>query len=347
VAPPIRVGILSFAHYHANFWAEVFRESPLAEFIGVWDDDTARGAEAARRYGVRFWPDLGPLLEACDAVGITSETVQHLRLVEAAARRGRHILCEKPLATTLADCDRIAALVAEAGIVFMQSFPKRFDPVNHELRRMIRGGELGRVALARVRHGHAHGLESDFIRQWYVDPARGGGGTLLDEGVHAADFLRWLFGEPESVTAMISSAALGLPVEDAAVAVFRFPDGLLAEVTTSWSFVAADNSVELYGTGGTAILAGVDLGSRDITRDGFLKTFRVAQSERRWAVSPIVPRFKTGGFHQQNPLHFLEALHHGTPTPVTVEDGRRAVAMILAAYRAVETGQRQTVPAPR
>jgi predicted dehydrogenase len=338
--------MLSVAHPHATFWSEAVRESPLADFVGIWDDDGRRGAEAAQRYGVPFWPELPALLEACQAVAITAETARHADLVEAAAARGRHVLCEKPLATTLADCDRIARAVASSGIVFMQSFPKRFDPVNHELRRLLGAGALGRVFLVRVRHCHFHGLEEEFRRGWFVDPALAGGGALLDEGVHGADLIRWLLGEPESVVASVSSATLGLPVEDTAVAVFRFPDGALAELATGWTFTAADNSVEVYGTAGTAVLSGVDLGSRDITDDRFFKVYRVGQPERRWTVSPVVPRFKTGGFHQQNPLRFLEALHQGTPPPVTLEDGRRALAMVLAAYRAAETGQRQTIPPP-
>jgi len=341
-----RVGILSFAHYHATFWAEAFRDSPLAEFVGVWDDDRARGEAAARRYGVRFWPDLDPLLAACEAVGITAETARHRPLVEAAAGRGCHVLCEKPLATTLEDADAIARAVDRAGVLFMQSFPKRFDPVNQELRRMVQAGELGRVALARVRHGHFHGLHPDFARGWWTDRARSGGGALIDEGIHGADFLRWLFGEPESVTASTSGSALGLPVEDTAVAVFRFPDGLLAELATSVGFLAGENSVELFGTGGAAVLSGVDLASRDLTEAGFLKTYR-AGGERRWSVSPVVPRFKTGGFHHQNPLQFLDALRRGAPPPITLHDGRRALEMILAAYRAAETGRREPIPATR
>jgi myo-inositol 2-dehydrogenase / D-chiro-inositol 1-dehydrogenase len=346
MAERIRVGILGFAHYHANFWSEVFRDSPLADFVGVWDHEGSRGSAAAEKYGVPFWPDLTLLLNECDAVAVTSETVHHAALIEQAAARGRHVLCEKPLAATLEECDRIAQAAARSGITFMQSFPKRFDPVNHELRRMIREGELGRIWLVRVRHGHFHGLEPDFIRQWYMDPALSGGGALLDEGVHAADLLRWLLGEPESVTATISSAALGLAVEDAAVAVYRFPDGALGELTTGSAFTAADNSVEVYGTGGSAILSGVDLASRDLTQEGFLKVCRRGQPERRWSVSPIVPRFKTGGFHQQNALHFLEALALGMAPPVTLEDGRRAVGMIVAAYAAARTGQRTLVPPP-
>lgn len=103
----------------------MFRDSPLAEFVGVWDDNPARGVDAAQRYGVPFWPDLEALLNGSDAVGITSETVHHARLVQEAASRRRHVLCEKPLAASLEDCEKIARSVASSGITFMQSFPKK------------------------------------------------------------------------------------------------------------------------------------------------------------------------------------------------------------------------------
>ena len=332
---------LGFAHYHANFWSEVFRDSGDAEFVGIWDDDAARGAEAAQRYGTRYWSDLDALLEAVDAVAITSETVQHRALIERAAARGRAILCEKPIATTRADADAIAATVVCSGIVFMQSFPKRFDPVNHELRRLLADGFFGKVWLVRVRHGHRHGNDPEFTRGWWADRARSGGGTLLDEGVHGADFLRWLFGDPHAVTAMVSHAALGLAVEDTGLAIFRWENGLIAELATGWSFQAADASIEIFGTAGTALLSGVDLGSRDHTESGYLRLYSSGQAERSWQVSPVVPRFKTGGFHQQNALAFLGALKTNTAPPISLEDGRRALAMILAAYAAAASGREQ------
>jgi myo-inositol 2-dehydrogenase / D-chiro-inositol 1-dehydrogenase len=340
----IRIGVLSFAHYHARFWSETFRDSPIADFIGIWDEEEGRGQEAAKTYGTRYWSELSALLQACDAVAICSETVHHLRLIREATAQKCHILCEKPLATTLADCDSIESLVQRAGVTFMQSFPKRFDPVNHELKKIIEAGRLGTLALVRVRHGHFHGLEPNFHKEWFVQPSLGGGGTLIDEGVHAADFLRWMFGEPESVVAMKSAATLKLPVEDAAIAVFRFPNGMLAEVCASWSFAAANDSIEVYGTKGTVLISGVDLGSRDITSGGYLKIYEASSGEKRWTVSDVVPRFKTGGFHQQNALHFLAALHERKPPPITIKDGRRALELILAAYRSIESGCEQWIP---
>ena len=338
---PVRVAVLSFAHYHANFWTGVFTASPLAVLTCIWDDDDARGRASAATHGTAYNGDLDDVLANCDAVAICSETARHADLIERAAQAGCAILCEKPLATSLAECERISGAVALAGTPFMQSFPKRFDPVNHELKRRLEAREFGRIGLVRVRHGHYYGLDAAFAGSWHADPRLSGGGTLLDEGVHAADFLRWMFGDPVSVSAITSSALLGLLVEDLAIAVFRYADGMLAELTTSWSFVAAQDSIEIYGDKGTALLGGVDLASKDFCTQDWWRTY--AGGERRWRVSDIVPRFKSGGFHQQNALAFLDALSRNVAPPVTLDDGRRALAMILAAYEAAASGREHTI----
>ena len=197
----------------------------------------------------------------------------------------------------------------------------------------------GRVRLVRIRHGHFYGLDADFRERWYVDPALSGGGALLDEGVHAADLLCWLFGLPAGVTANASST-LGLDVEDQAIAIFDYPDGMLAEITASFTFAAADISIEIYGSEGTALVSGVDLASRDITPSGFLKIFKRGQLDRVWNVSPLVPQFKIGQFHHQNAIAFADALRRNVPPPVTLEDGLRSAMMIFRAYDAIRTSAR-------
>jgi predicted dehydrogenase len=249
------------------------------------------------------------------------------------------VLCEKPLCHSLEDALRVREIVSRSGISFMQSFPKRFDPVNHEILAHVRSGALGRITLCRVRHGHSHGFSPDFRRAWFVDPARSGGGTLLDEGVHAADFLRWIFGEPESAWATISSDALGMPVEDTAAATFRYADGLIAEVTTSWCFAAADASVEIYGTEGTILLSGVDIASRPTRDADFLRIYRKEGESGLWTSSPTIPHFKTGVFHEHVAWTFADALRHGKPMPVGLDDGFKAFVMIDAAYAAARSGK--------
>jgi predicted dehydrogenase len=334
---PIRIGILSFAHYHANFWSEAFQEDGRASLVGIWDSDHARGREAGLRFGTPFHEDLDALIDSVDAVAVCSETADHRRLIERAAVKARHVLCEKPIATSLQDADAITHAVRQAGVSFMQSFPKRLDPVNQELRSLVQSGSLGRIWLARVRHGHSHGRDAAFTAGWWADPARSGGGTLIDEGVHATDFLRWLFGDPDSVHAVTSNAVLGLSVDDGALAVFRWSTGLIGEVVTGWTMRAADESVEIYGTKGTALLSGVDLASRDTRQEGFLRVWR--ERDGAWRSSPTVPQFVRGRFHHQSARAFLDALASGEPPPIGLEEGRAALAMIVAAYASAREGR--------
>lgn len=354
VTPPVRVGIASLAMYHGTFWARALAASEKAELVGIWDDDAGRGREGARAAGTRYVPELERLLDACDAICITSETVRHADLVERAAAAGRHVLCEKPLATTMADCDRIRRAVDAAGITFMQGYPKRFDPASHELKRLVDGGELGTVTLVRVRHGHLYGLRRpDVLPGWMHDPLQAGGGALLDEGCHGADLIRWLFGEPDAVMATVSHRALGRVVEDLGLAVFLYDDGPACELCSSVTFAAGDASVEIFGTRGTAILSGVDLASRDVTDGGFLRLCVLDPgaienpATRSWQVVPVTPGFQdTPAFHQQSPLRFVDALVRGAPPPVTIEDGRRSLQMILSAYEAARTGTTVRIPGP-
>lgn len=338
-----RIGVLSFAHYHANFWSEAFNDDPRATLAGIWDADPERGAAAAARFGTVYEPVLEALLSRVDAVAITSETSAHRGLIEAACAHRLPILCEKPLATTLADAHLIEAAVSAAGVLFVQSFPKRLDPASLALRRLVTSGELGRIWLARIRHGHNHGADAAFRRGWWTDPALSGGGTLIDEGIHAADFLLWLFGHPAHVTANLASATLNLGVEDAAVACFAWADGLIADIATGWTFQAASDSVELYGTEGTALLGGVDLASKPLAGSGpYLRV--AAHGATRWTGLDVVPSFVTGGFHQRGAIAFIVSLLGDAPPYATVADGGAALELITAAYRAAREGRRIDIP---
>lgn len=340
---PVRIAMLSFAHYHANFWCEAFCEDAGRPLACIWDDDAERGREAAARFGVPFEPDLAAALAACTAVAICAETVKHPALTEAAAAAGRHILCEKPTARSLAEADAMDEAVRAAGVTFMQSFPKRLDPVSHALKRIVDSGRLGRVHLARVRHGHGYGLDPDFPKRWYVDPGASGGGALLDEGVHGADLLAWFFGLPESVTAEIVNPFGALAVEETGAALFRYADGMLAELTASFLLPAADVSIEIYGDRAAALLSAVDLASRDITTGGYLRVSQERDGAKSWETIEVTPRFKLGRFHHQNAIAFLECLRTGKAPPAGLAEGRAALSMIVAAYEAAATGTRRRI----
>lgn len=338
-----RIAMLSFAHYHANFWTEAFLADGSATITCLWDDDAVRAQEAAARLGLRYEPDLTAALSDCDAVAICSETMHHVSLTHAACAAGRAILCEKPTARTVVELDAMHHDVAAAGVLFMQSFPKRFDPASHALKSLIDDGHLGRVHLVRIRHGHYYGLDQEFRTRWYVDAEKSGGGALLDEGVHGADMLNWFFGLPATVSAETISPVAGLATDETATALFRWKNGLMAELTSSMLLPAADSSIEIYGTKATALLSAVDLASRDITESGFLRVSTDEGGVKRWRTVDVTPRFKLGQFHQQNAIGFLHSLRTGERPPAGLSEGRAALVMIEAAYRAARTGARQSV----
>lgn len=339
----IRLAFMGVQHYHANFWANALNQRDDVDITGVWDPDKELSATFSKAHGLRQFGTMDELLSSCHAVAICSATRDHRTFIEAAANVNLAILCEKPLATNRQDNEAILNILAQTGVRFMQSFPKRLDPATHTVRTLVTSGDLGQINLVRVRHGHNHGFSSDFKNAWYVDPQLSGGGTLLDEGVHAADFLRYVFGEPETAFCSLSNHTLGLPVEDTALAAFTYKDGLIAEVSTSWCFAAADASIEIYGTEGTALLSGVDIASRPTREKDFLTVFKRAAPGGSWSAHDVVPHFKTGVFHEHVAWAFVDALRTGAPMPATAEDGARAFAMIRAAYVAHETGQRQKI----
>ena len=194
-ALPLRVGVLSFAHYHANFWSEVFAERGV--LAGIWDDDIARGRDAAARFGTMHHPSLEQLAGSVHGRRDLQRDVAACR----ARRRGvasRSSRCcarsrwGRASRTASASCEPSRAADRSS----CRAFPSASIRRRTRFARRLRSGELGRITLARVRHGHFYGLQPDFRERWYVRRALSGGGALLDEGVHAADLLAWLFGMP-------------------------------------------------------------------------------------------------------------------------------------------------------
>jgi len=333
----IRYGILSFAMGHAYPWAEGVLTHPLAELSGVWDEDEQRGREAAQRFGTVFYETPAQVLAASDAVAITPTTAQHLPLVEQAARAGVHIMLEKPLAMSVAEGERMRAIVEESGIKFMLNFPKRFDDANRKLAEMVHSGRLGMITLVRIRHCH-YIYRTQGNGTWFAQPQHSGGGALFDEGSHAFDQLLWLLGMPHSVYGAISSR-LGLACDDTGLAVMRYADGAIGEVISSGAMIAAEDCVEVYGTEGSALLSATDMASREFARAPYFRYFLHGAERSGWIDGGVVPDFQQGYFHQKCPHHFIEYLLGRAPAIVTLEEGLNALRLAEMAYESSRLGR--------
>lgn len=242
--PALKVAIASFAHVHAASYATALVGMPGVQVLAAdpdgadAPDDAPRGAELAAQLGVDYVDSYDDLFGwQPDAVVVTSENAKHRALVEQAARAGVHVLCEKPLATEVADGQTMVQACAAAGVILMIAHPVRFAPQFAVLRDHLAAGRLGEpFAVVATNNGQI----PIAARQWFTDPALAGGGVLVDHVVHCADLLDVLTGgaRPRTVYAAanrILHAEKGVDVETGGLVTLTYPSGLIATIDCSWS----------------------------------------------------------------------------------------------------------------
>ena len=336
------IGIVSTAHGHVNSYAGEIKKMDDAAVVAVWDDDAERGQKAAEGAGAEFVGDLEAMLARPDvrAVIIGSETSKHADHVEAAAAAGKDILLQKPMALSLADCDRILEAVDAAGVRFSMAWQMRCDPQNQWTREAVRGGKLGRVVMARRRHCLTTHLWPGFENMWHVKPELNRG-MWMDDASHPADLLYWMFGRPASVVAEIETLLNPKVPDDNGVAIYRYADGMLAILECSFTCVAADDTTNIYGEKGTILQRWGD-GPSNMphgTADARGLRYKLAGDDD-W--TPVDIDTPPGHGHRiaavaRPAVEFLL----GQREPIaTAEEGRANIEMLLAAYESAATGRR-------
>lgn len=321
----IRIGILSSAHGHAHSYAACLRTIADVALVGIADQDVERGRAFAERYDIRAFSSAeGLLAEGLDGVIICSANLHHRPLTELAARHTRHILCEKPIATTMADAEAIIAACARTGTKLQIAFPVRFAPPVLRLRALLQSGTLGQIySLKTTNHGQMPG-------GWFVDQALAGGGAVIDHTVHVIDLLRWCFDtEVSEVYAEIGVGLLhdGLGIDDAGMLSFTLSNGAYGTLDTSWSRPIAfptwgDVTIEVVAEHGWARL------------DAFkqqLAVYSNRASKAQWV-----------GWGANMDLglmrDFVAMIVEQREPSISGQDGLRALEVALAAYQSAADG---------
>ncbi|WP_447652586.1 Gfo/Idh/MocA family protein [Microbacterium sufflavum] len=240
---PLRIAVLSFAHTHALSYVHALKEMPGVELIATDPDGAAapdhapRGAELAAELGVAYVDTYDEAFAwKPDAVVIAAENSRHRALVERAAAAGVHVLCEKPLATTVEDAIAMRDACETAGVLLMVAYPVRFSPAVRDAIAELRSGRLGRIlGVTGINNGK---LPQD--RAWFTDPELAGGGALVDHVVHCADLLDELLGERAASVRAVSNRVLHaqreLSVETGGLVTIQYPGGVVATIDCSWSW---------------------------------------------------------------------------------------------------------------
>ncbi len=314
---PLKLGIMSFAHMHAGSYAAAACSLPHVELVGVADHDQERADRSAGQFGVRSFGSYAELLGAdIDSVVIASENIRHRELVEMAAAAGKHILCEKPLATTALDGVAMIRACESAGVQLMTAFPCRFSPAVVRLKQAVDAGAIGRILAVR---GTNRG-RCPF--GWFTDKALSGGGAVIDHTVHVTDLMRWITGsEVKSVYAEISNAMLHQEFDDTGFLTMEFESGVFATLDTSWtrpkSFPTwGDVTMAVVGEQGT------------LTLDMFAQNL-VHYSDATGGVNWV---HWGSNIDELMLAAFADAILGGKPVPISGVDGLRAAEVALAAY---------------
>lgn len=314
------IGAGAIADVHLRAIQQVDR----AELAWVADVDPVRAEALASKAGARFATDPSAAIAdpAVDAVIVAVPTPAHREIVEIAARHGKAVLCEKPLARTVPDAEAIVEICDRAGVRLMVGQIVRFFPAYQRFHAALQEGAVGSRGVARVsRVGPHPGPE----RAWFRDQAASGG-VVLDLMIHELDFLRCCFGE---VARIYASGPHNLHEGlDYAQAVVRFESGTIAHVEASWAHAAFRTSIEYAGERGILSYDSEQTSTLRIDMPGVSQAPAVSHRD----ADPIGP-------WREQLRHFIDRLDDGAPFLVSGEDGLRAVELALAVRQSVTTGQ--------
>jgi predicted dehydrogenase len=339
----IHIGILGFAHGHVNAYCNQWQQRPELgiHLVTAWDHQAARLAKHAATYPLHAYADVDEFLAhpGMDAVVIGAETSLHADMVEKAASAGKAIVLQKPLALTIAEADRIVNAVERHRVPFTLAWQMRVDAQNIAIKEMIERGTLGDLFVVRRRHGLPTQLW-DIPSLWHFDPALNRD-IWADDSAHPIDFILWLLGEPQSVTAELSSLSDPQVPNDTGIALFRYANGLLAEVSCSFACLAAENTTEVIGRAGSIVQNYGDVPSCNVSRPPAAPGLKwYTQAKQDWTVSDIA----SPPNHSQRIAGLAEPLAdflHGRRAPIaTAEEGRTALRMVLACYVSSSEGRR-------
>ncbi len=344
---PAGIGVLSFDHGHAGMYCDVLQHFEDAKLVAAWDADTARGQEMTDRFGLEYSASYQQLLarDDIDAVIITSETSSHIDLIEAACAAGKNILCQKPMATTLADCDRIIKMVDESGVHFQMAFQMRCDPLNIQIKKWIDEGAIGKVGAIRRRHCIDMLFNEGFINgpaKWHFD-AEKNIGMFFDDAVHATDFLYWIMGKPVSVMAEIDNTLTDVAPDDCGMAIYKWQNengAAMGALMNSSVALAGENTCEVYGDKGVIIQNHDDMVStRNLPKGAqALKLFR--KETGQWEYFEHQLPTNHGERIQGIPRAWLDTLKSGNSPTISARDGKVSVEMCAAAYLSSKEGRR-------
>lgn len=336
----LRIGLVG-SQFIGNLYGHSLRSVDGAAITAVASPNTA--GQFAERWKLPAhysdWRDMVASPEI-DAVAIASPNDTHRDIAVAAAHAGKHILCEKPLAMSLAQADEMVEACKQAGVVLMYAENLLFVPMYQRVRDLAHRGSIGQPFL--VKQAQCHGGP---YSPWFWDVERAGGGVVLDMGCHSIHAICWAMDAwPEAVTATMgryAHAEKGLG-EDHSTVMLHFPGGALGIAENSWAMPGGNDYLEIYGPKGR-LVANLERGPAISMYVAPESETALDQTTRAGWQYPMYEEAWQFGFPQEL-QHFVDVIAGRAELRSSGEDGRKVLEIICAAYESAKTGRRVELP---
>ena len=328
---PMRVGVVG-----AGFIGETHVAAWMAEGarVTVHDVDRARAIALAERHGASVAASLDELVDRTTVVDVCTPTHLHAAVAIAAAGAGRHVICEKPIARTLADAEAMVAAARRHGVRLFAAHVVRFFPEYVAARKAVLDGAIGEPAVLRLTRASFRPRQP--AGHWFFDHARSGG-IVLDLMIHDLDFARWIAGDVVAVHCRSAGVVRPEVGVDHAVALLTHRSGAISHVSASWGYAPPTfrTAFEIAGSHGL------------IEHDSDL-TSPVAPSlleaSAAGAVTAMADTGLAGDPFRLELAEFARAIRDGIEPRVSAIDGVEALRLALAADESARTGRVVRLP---
>ncbi len=323
---PIKIGIIGcggISRAHARGYKNL---TDLFQITATCDTIETNAIERGQQLGAKnIYTDYKKMLKEADidAVDICLPHDIHAEVSIDALESGKHVIVEKPIATTLQEADDMISTANKAGLTLMVALNERYDPVHQQIKKMIDDGTLGKLLCIRIDHNQNVLLPEG---HWIRSKKRLGGGVLIGSGIHRVDLLRWFGGEVKKVANFWAKQPERMEGEVAVVMNVLFESGCIGEVTALWAVRKAPwyEGVWVYGTNGSVYrINGLFWDSPD----GYVKV--------------DVP--EADSFTEEL-RHFGQCMLNGQKPLTSGEEARRSLEVVLAAYRSAELSEIVELP---
>ncbi|GIW08085.1 MAG: oxidoreductase [Dehalococcoidia bacterium] len=259
-------GIIGAGNHADSRMAPAIARAANARLVAVASRDQTRAeAFAAKHGGARGYGSFEALLAdpEVEIVYVGSPNGLHADHTIMAARAGKHVFVDKPMATTAADCAAMIAACRQAGVRLAVGFNQRFQPAHRFVRETVQRGEIGRTVLIKIECAASLGGR---LKEWWYDPELAGAGGLMATGTHAIDLVRWITGaEIAAVAALTDASEKSRGIDDVAAATLQLTDGTFVQLTCGRRLPWPANTIMLHGDRGRISMQGTliyDIGGR-------------------------------------------------------------------------------------